>query len=123
MRQGWLTQLRQFYFIRVPREIKVACIEGVADHDSAERDAEDSILVDPYRATAEESRWIKRIAEEVGKGGDEVSARIFGRFVKYFDGKTAKEEILRREQVEKSELEGMVDAVRTVAGIIIAEHW
>ena len=79
--------------------------------------------MDPYRATAEESRWIKRIAEEVGKGGDEVSARIFGRFVKYFDGKTAKEEILRREQVEKSELEGMVDAVRTVAGIIIAEHW
>jgi len=98
-------------------------MERPVDRGSAERDVEDSILVDPYRATAEESRWIKRIAEEVGRGGDEVSARIFRRFVKYFDGKSAKEEILRREQLERSELEAMVEAVRRVGGIIIAEHW
>jgi nitrogen permease regulator 3-like protein len=122
MRQGWLIPLREFYFIRVPREIKVGCIEAV-DRVSAERETEDSILVDPYRASSEEVRWIKKIAEEVGKNGDEVSARIFVRLAKYFDGKSSKEKILRKEQVERSELEGMIEAVRKVGGVIIAEHW
>jgi hypothetical protein len=117
MRTGWLTQIRQFYFIRIPRNVKLACLEG------EEEGVEDTVLVDPYRATREEVRWIRALAEEVARHGDEVSSRIFVRFVKYFDGKSAKEKILRREQVERSELEGMIEAVRRVGGIIVADHW
>jgi Nitrogen Permease regulator of amino acid transport activity 3 len=119
MRTGWLTQIRQFYFIRIPRKVKLACLEG----EREEQEVEDTVLVDPYRASREEVRWIRAVAEEVARGGDEVSSRIFVRFVKYFDGKSAKEKILRREQVERSELEGMIEAVRRVGGIIVAEHW
>ena len=80
---------------------------------------EDEILVDPFRASREEVRWIKGVAE--GLGGTE--GRMFERLGKYFDGKSAKEKILRREQVERGELEGMVEAVRKVGGLIVAEHW
>jgi hypothetical protein len=111
MRLGWLTQLREFYFIRIPREIKIAC--------GAEDDVADSILVNPFRASREEVRWIKLLAEQVGgwQGG------MFERLSKYFDGKSAKEKILRREQVERSELEGMIEAFRRLGGIVVAQHW
>lgn len=111
MRLGWLTQLREFYFIRISREIKIAC--GAPD------DVESSILIDPFRASREEVKWIKMLAESVGgpEGG------MFERLGKYFDGKSAKEKILRREQVERSELEGMIEAFRKVGGIVVAQHW
>src|SRR5271170_2029620 len=113
MRQGWLTQLRQFYFIRIPRGVKVACwVDG-------ETEVEDEILVDPFRASREEVRWIRKVAEELGG----TEGRMFERLGKYFDGKSAKEKILRREQVERAELEGMVEAVRKVGGLVVAEHW
>jgi hypothetical protein len=59
------------------------------------------------------------LAESVGgpEGG------MFERLGKYFDGKSAKEKILRREQVERSELEGMIEAFRKVGGIVVAQHW
>jgi len=84
-----------------------------------EEAGEDEILVDPFRASREEVRWIKSVAE--GLGGTE--GRMFERLGKYFDGKSAKEKILRREQVERGELEGMVEAVRKVGGLVVAEHW
>jgi hypothetical protein len=89
------------------------------DKWTAEAVAKDSILVDPFRATREEVRWIKKLAGEVGG----FKGRMFERLSKYFDGKSAKEKILRMEQVEKEELEEMIEAFRKVGGIIIAEHW
>jgi len=80
---------------------------------------EDEILVDPFRASREEVRWIRKLAE--GLGGTE--GRMFERLGKYFDGKSAKEKILRREQVERGELEGMVQAVKKIGGLVVAEHW
>jgi hypothetical protein len=111
IRLGWLTQLREFYFIRISKEIKCSC--------GADDDVDDSILIDPFRASREEVRWIKTLAEKVGgaRGG------MFERLCKYFDGKSAKEKILRREQVERSELEGMIDAFRRIGGIVVAQHW
>lgn len=122
MRKGWVIQLRQFFFIRIPRRIKLACIEGVSAEDrrAAEEAAEDSILTDPFRASREEVKWIRKLAEE---GGSLGMGRMFERLCKYFDGKSAKEKILRREQVEKSELEAMVEAFKKVGGIVVAEHW
>lgn len=119
MRAGWLVQLHQFYFIRIPRRIKLICIPNALERRAAEDVAEDSILPDPFRATKEEVKWIRRLAEEVGGG----KGRMFERLVKYFDGKSAKEKILRREQVEKGELDEMIEAVRNVGGMIVAEHW
>ena len=119
MRTGWLIQLKEFYFIRIPREIKLQCIDAV-DCKAAETAAEDSILVNPFRASREEVRWIKKLAEHV-EGSRK--GRMFERLGKYFDGKSAKEKILRREQVDRSELEGMIEAVRKVGGIVVAEHW
>jgi nitrogen permease regulator 3-like protein len=122
IRKGWVIQLRQFFFIRIPRRIKLACIDGVSAEDrrAAEDAAEDSILTDPFRASREEVKWIRKLAEE---GGTLGMGRMFERLGKYFDGKSAKEKILRREQVEKSELEAMVEAFKKVGGIIVAEHW
>ena len=122
MRLGWLIQLRQFYFIRISREIKLSCLDttiSIEERQLQEETLKDSILVDPFRASGEEVRWIKKLGEIVG--GDK--GRMFERFAKYFDGKSAKETILRREEVERWELEGMIEAVRTVGGIIVAEHW
>ena len=113
MRVGWLTQLCQFYFIRIPRSIKLA------RDPLARGDEKDSILVDPFRASREEVRWIKALAQDVGG----TEGRIFERLAKYFDGKSAKEKILRREQVERAELEGMLEAVKKAGGLIVAEHW
>jgi hypothetical protein len=42
---------------------------------------------------------------------------MFERLRKYFHGKSADEKILRSEQLERGELEGMVEAVRKVAGL------
>lgn len=96
----------------------MSCIDAV-DRRAAEEEAQDSILVDPFRASREEVRWIKRLSEVVG-GHRGI---MFERLAKYFDGKSSKQQILRREQVEKGELEGMIEAFRKVGGIIIAEHW
>jgi nitrogen permease regulator 3-like protein len=122
MRKGWVVQVRKFFFIRIPRWIKIACIEGGSAEERrvAEEAAEDSILTDPFRASREEVKWIRKLAEE---GGGMGIGRMFERLGKYFDGKSAKEKILRREQVEKSELEAMVEAFKKVGGIIVAEHW
>jgi hypothetical protein len=84
-----------------------------------ESEFEDSILVDPFRATREEVRWIRALAEQVGGS----KAIMFERLTKYFDGKSAKEKILRREQVERAELEDMIEAFRKIGGIVVAEHW
>ena len=116
MRTGWVTQLRQFYFIKIPERIKLACLKPT-DRHAGERD---TILVDPYKATKEEVRWIKKLAEEIGEVG---VGRMFERLGKYFDGKSAKEKILKREQVDRPELEGMVEAVKKAGGLVIAEHW
>jgi len=116
MRTGWLIQLKEFYFIRIPREIKLQCI----DRRAAETAAEDSIIVNPFRASREELKWIKKLAEHV-EGSRE--GRMFERLGKYFDGKSAKDKILRREQVDRSELNGMIEAVKNVRGIVVAEHW
>jgi nitrogen permease regulator 3 len=105
MRNGWLTQLRQFYFIRIP---------GAISHLK-----EDLILADPYRASQEEVRWMQLLAEKVGG----TKARVFQRLVKYFDGKSAKEKILRREEVQRRELEEVITAFKEVGGIVVAEHW
>ena len=124
MRTGWLTQLRQFYFIRIPREIRLECIEATTAEERrrAQESAEDTILLDPYRASREEVRWIRRLAEKIGGGGGGFG-RTFERLAKYLDGKSAKEKILRREQVGRRELEAMFEAVKNVGGLIVAEHW
>lgn len=111
MRLGWICQIREFYFIQISKEIKISC--------GAPENIQDSILVDPFRASREEVRWIKTLAGKVGgwQGG------MFERLGKYFDGKSAKEKILRREQVERRELEGMIEAFRKVGGIVVAHHW
>ena len=119
MRTGWLIQLKEFYFIRIPREIKLRCIDA-ADRKTTETAAEDSIIVNPFRASREELKWIKKLAERV-EGSRK--GRMFERLGKYFDGKSAKDKILRREQVDRSELEGMIEAVRKVGGIVVAKHW
>ena len=105
IRHGWLTQLRQFYFIRIPRSISHL--------------AEDIILQDPYRASREQARWIHTLAEDVGG----TKARVFERLGKYFDGKSARDKILRREEVERRELDEVVLAFRQAGGIVVAEHW
>jgi len=119
IRTGWLIQLSQFYFIRIPREIKLECIDAV-DRKTADATAEDSILVNPFRASREEVKWIKKLAEHVG---DSREGRMFNRLSKYFDGKSAKENILRREEVGRSELDGLIKAVQSIGGIVVAEHW
>jgi hypothetical protein len=119
IRTCWLTQLKEFYFIRIPRRIKLQCIDAV-DRKAAETAAQDSILVNPFRASREELKWIKKLAEHVEGSREGI---MFERLGKYFDGKSAKDKILRREQVDRSELEGMIEAVRKVGGIVIAEHW
>ena len=123
MRFSWITQLRQFYFIRIPRSIKLSCISPQLSAVDQRRPigdgVEDSILVDPYRASREEVRWIRALAEQVGG----PRAIMFERLTKYFDGKSAKEKILRREQVERAELEGMIEVFRKIGGIVVAEHW
>ena len=118
MRFGWITQLRQFYFIRISRTIKLASQSPHLSPVDSE-DIEDSILVDPFRASREEVRWIRALAEQVGGS----KAIMFERLTKYFDGKSAKDKILRREQVERGELEEMIEAFRKIGGIVVAEHW
>jgi nitrogen permease regulator 3 len=122
MRFGWVVQLRQFYFIKISREIKLDCLDpsvSPEERRKAQDEAQDTILVDPFRATREEVRWIHKLAERV----DGAPGRMFERLGKYFDGKSAKEKILRREQVERGELEAMVEALKKVDGIVVAEHW
>lgn len=168
IRQGYVTQLMTFVWLKISNRIKLAVEEdlereGIAkrnkdkfkftdistDNTSKDKDGksskketdgesqtserrimlngqefeieeeeeEDTILLDPERATAVERRWTSKCI----KGQSPEIAALFHRMLKYFNGKTPLELIIVRENISRHELKKLLNGISE--HIISVKHW
>lgn len=78
---------------------------------------EDTILLDPERATALERRWISKIVE--GKPPELIT--LFYRLLKYFNGKEALEMLLVRENISRQDMKRLLSSIDEY--IVSVKHW
>lgn len=83
-------------------------------------DDDDTILVDPGRASSLERRWINKIVHEECNLTSELSA-VFFKLLKYMNGKNSLEILLLKENVSRTELRKLLVAIE--AHIISVRHW
>lgn len=82
-----------------------------------EEEEEDTILLDPERATAVERRWISKCI----KGQPAELSALFHKMIKYFNGKTPLELIIVRENISRHELKRLLNGISE--HIISVKHW
>lgn len=83
-------------------------------------DDDDTILVDPGRASSLERRWINKIVHEECNLSPELTA-IFYKLLKYMNGKNSLELLLLKENVSRTELRKLLVAIEE--HIISVRHW
>lgn len=81
---------------------------------------DDTILVDPGRASSLERRWINKIIHDECNLRPELTA-IFYKLLKYMNGKNSLELLLLRENVSRTELRKLLVAIED--HIISVRHW
>lgn len=83
-------------------------------------DDDDTILVDPGRASSLERRWINKIVHEECNLSPELST-VFYKLLKYMNGKISLENLLLKENVSRTELKRLLGAIENY--IISVRHW
>lgn len=81
---------------------------------------DDTIILDPGRATTLERKWINRIIFEECKLSQELIA-IFYKLLKYMNGKSSLEFLLLKENISRNELRKLLFAIED--HIITVRHW
>ncbi|KAK9457914.1 nitrogen permease regulator of amino acid transport activity 3-domain-containing protein [Dipodascopsis uninucleata] len=128
MRYGYLAQLRTFVWLRIRCDIKTAVKESMGEASDAENRAtdkesghgyEDTILLDPTRATVLERKWM----DAVIAGHNEENTKTFWKTVKYMNGKNALEDVLVRERefIGRRHIRHLLSAIHE--HVIIVRHW
>lgn len=82
-----------------------------------EAEEEDTILLDPERATAVERRWIGKIV----KGQPPELVALFHKLVKYFNGKTPLELVMVKENIARHDVKRLLHGINDF--IISVKHW
>ena len=83
-------------------------------------DDDDTIILDPGRATTLERKWIKKIISDECKLSNELIA-IFYKLLKYMNGKSPLELLLLKENISRTELRKLLLAIED--HIISVRHW
>lgn len=83
-------------------------------------DDDDTIILDPGRATTLERRWINKIITEECKLSPELTS-VFYKLLKYMNGKSSLELLLLKENVSRNELRKLLFAIED--HIISVRHW
>ncbi|CAX40366.1 protein required for sporulation, putative [Candida dubliniensis CD36] len=81
---------------------------------------DDTIILDPGRATTLERRWINKIIYEECKLSPELTA-VFYKLLKYMNGKHSLELLLLKENISRSELRKLLLSIEE--HIISVRHW
>lgn len=81
---------------------------------------DDTILVDPGRASSTQRRWINRVIHEECKLTPDLTA-VFYKILKYMNGKNSLEILLLKENVSRVELRKLLLAIEDY--IISVRHW
>lgn len=81
---------------------------------------DDTILVDPGRASSIQRRWINRVIHEECKLPPDLTA-VFYKLLKYMNGKNSLELLLLKENVSRVELRKLLKAIEDF--IISVRHW
>ncbi|KAL6450112.1 NPR3 Nitrogen permease regulator 3 [Candida maltosa Xu316] len=81
---------------------------------------DDTIILDPGRATTLERRWINKIIYEECKLSQELTT-VFYKLLKYMNGKNSLELLLLKENISRSELRKLLVAIEE--HIISVRHW
>lgn len=81
---------------------------------------EETILVDPGRASSIERRWINKIIHDECKLSQELTS-IFFKVLKYMNGKNSLELLLLKENISRTELRKLLVAIED--HIISVRHW
>ena len=83
-------------------------------------DDEDTILVDPGRASSIERRWINRIIHDECHLSSELTS-IFFKVLKYMNGRNSLELLLLKENISRTDLRKLLVAIED--HIISVRHW
>ncbi|ODV69312.1 UPF0171-domain-containing protein [Hyphopichia burtonii NRRL Y-1933] len=83
-------------------------------------DDEDTIVIDPGRATTLERRWINKIIEDECKLSPELTG-VFFKLLKYMNGKNSLELLLLKENITRHDLRKLLFAIED--HIISVRHW
>jgi len=83
-------------------------------------DVEESLIVSPHRATAEESRWLTEIGESLS---DEELREHWSSLYRYFDGRWALEDIAAREGMKRSKAAGLLNRLEKEGVLCVVRHW
>ncbi|KZF18826.1 UPF0171-domain-containing protein [Xylona heveae TC161] len=85
-----------------------------------------SIILDPHKANATESRWIDAIAKHALSAVSEEHPDLrtyWPIFVRYFNGQHALEKISAREGIKRREVWRLLAAVESVGVLSVVRHW
>ncbi|KAF8459016.1 nitrogen permease regulator of amino acid transport activity 3-domain-containing protein [Terfezia claveryi] len=110
---GWVTQLRTFGLLKIPKEIKLkvakeqAMLEQQKQQKQAAEDYEDSFILEPQQASSEESAWMEMITRDQPT---DVTA-VFDRMTRYLNGHNALEKIPFKEGISRKECKRVVTAM------------
>lgn len=82
-----------------------------------EEDEDDTILLEPERATAVERRWISKVI----KGQPPEQAALFHKLVRYLNGKTPLELVMLKENISRHDVRKLLHGINDY--IISVKHW
>lgn len=83
-------------------------------------DDDDTILIDPARATALERKWINKIIQDECHLSSELTA-IFYKLLRYMNGNDSLELLLLKENISRSMLQRLLGEIKD--HIIAVRHW
>ncbi|KAI9814423.1 MAG: Nitrogen permease regulator 3 [Pycnora praestabilis] len=81
-----------------------------------------SLILDPHKANAQESRWIDAIGASF-EGEEEDVRTYWPVFVKYFNGQHALEKIAVREGVKRKEVWRVLAVIEAKGVLQVVRHW
>jgi hypothetical protein len=128
IRHSLVTQLRNFAWVRIPREIKIAVHQErqmqmspqplvPIEDDVDEKLDEKSFILEPSRASGIESAWLEMCTRH--QPPDVKS--VWERMLKYLNGQHALEKVAVREGISRKEIRKVLNAMDGV--LVYAKHW